>query len=91
MGPPLNPAKKWGSTKPSVMRMSDSTQCRLRKDRYAIDGWGGGDEGVGIETVVADDLIVLDNLGPKHPFEFLTGVGSVSAGGNQDGYPVLGN
>ena len=63
----------------------------VEEDRYAIDGWSGWDEGVGIETVVADDRIVPDNLGPKHPFEFLTGVGTVSAGGNQDGYPVLGH
>ena len=54
-------------------------------------GGAAGTRESGVETVVADDGIVSDNLGPKHPFEFLTRVGSVSAGGNQDGYPVLGN
>ena len=57
----------------------------VEEDRYAIDRSGGGDEGVGIETAMADDGIVADNLGPMHPFEFLTRVGSMSAGGDQDG------
>ena len=30
-GPPLNPAKKCGSTKPVVMRTSASTQCRFNQ------------------------------------------------------------
>ena len=39
----------------------------VEEDRYSIDGWGGVDEGVGIETVVANDGIVPYNLLAEHP------------------------
>ena len=73
------------------MRMSDSTQRWLSKTDTPSMGGAAGTRGVGIETVVADDSIVFDNLGPEHPFEFLTRVGAMGTGGNQDGYPVISN
>ena len=36
-GPPLKPAKKCGSTKPVVIRISASTQGRCERDRHVVD------------------------------------------------------
>ena len=63
----------------------------VEQNGCAVDGWGGGDKGLGIEGVVADDGIVVDNVGAEHALQFIAGVGPVSASGDKDSYPFVGD
>ena len=65
-GPPLNPAKKCGSTKPVVMRTSASTQRRFSQHRHVAVRGAKRDQGAAVVAgVVVDDPDAVHESSPS--------------------------
>ena len=83
-GPPLKPAKKCGSTKPVVMRMSACRNSRFRYTGTPVDVRPTIRERGRIAAVVIDDAAGGEDVAPEHSLELGVGVRAMRAGGDED-------
>ena len=82
-GPPEKPAKKWGSTKPVVMRTSASSQVRLSQAARRCRPSEIAERSL-VARVVVLDADGVDDLVAEHRPQLGVGVAAVGAGGDQD-------
>ena len=84
-GPPLNPAKKWGSTKPVVMRTSDASQVRFSSTGTSPSCQPSHSSCVIVAGVVVDHPDVVDDI-TEHGPQLGRRVPAMGSGGHQHGH-----
>ena len=88
-GPPLNPAKKWGSINPTTIRRIRLDVVAIQPDLRPEPRRADPDQICRVVGIVIDHAIPADDVGAEHPLELGRRVGAMQTGTVEEGYLVV--